>query len=229
VGRTPAGAPNELARAIVVSIERERELRGVSTPVLIRRTGLSANYFYKRVRLEAPFNLNDLQIIADALGASPRVFLEPALTAYEQTRASEGVRAPAEVLRERAQKVVAVWAANHPGRDVQAAVAAAVDGHANRISPRQWVRFTDGDAGTLTDDQLAAIATHFDVTPDYFRKAELGPVEDDIDAQIEIQLALADTGALRLAARQLGTADPAELRAIAAAIRTAAIGRGEHP
>jgi transcriptional regulator with XRE-family HTH domain len=229
MGRTPAGAPNELARAIVDAIERERERSGVSTPALIRRTGISANYYYKRTRLEAPFNVNDLQTIADALGISPRVFLEPAVDAYERMRDAEGIRAPTEVLAERASKALALWSARHPGRDVQVAVTAAVDARTTRITPRQWARFLDGDAGTLTDDQIAAIATFFDVTPDYFRRAELGRVEDDLDAQIEIQLALVDTGALGLAARQLGAGDPSELRAIASAIRTAAIGREEQP
>lgn len=73
----------------------------------------------------------------------------------------------------------------------------------------------------MTSDDLRAIADFFDVPPEYLLRIALPGVVDLVDARLEVEIALAETG-VGIAARSVNAASPAELLAIAEAIRAAA-------
>lgn len=67
----PAGPnpePRRLSRAFSVRVRFAMAEERVTVTALARAAGLSRNYLGKRVRDEAPWSLNDVEAICEALG-----------------------------------------------------------------------------------------------------------------------------------------------------------------
>ncbi|WP_291053630.1 helix-turn-helix transcriptional regulator [Herbiconiux sp.] len=63
---------------VIDVIENARRDADVSQAELIQRTGMGRNTFYKKLRGEVPFNTNDIDVIAEALGCDPMLILRTA-------------------------------------------------------------------------------------------------------------------------------------------------------
>jgi transcriptional regulator with XRE-family HTH domain len=221
VGRQGSGEPNEFSRAFVDAVDDLRIQRGITTPGLIARAGFSRGYYYKRTRGETSFNTNDVQTIAEALGVSVGELLEPAVTQMELLRAPRHEGLEPALLGLRLRKLVALHAARTPASPVDGALRAALAKRGRLLAGADWDRLLAGEPTEVTDDDLRAIADFFDVPAEYLLRMALPGVVDLIDARLEVEIALAETG-VGIAARSVNSASPAELRAIAEAIRAAA-------
>lgn len=72
------GAATDLSRAVSAEVKAQLARRRMEVDELAERTGKSRNYLYVRLRDQLPFNLNDLELIAQALGISGFTILEEA-------------------------------------------------------------------------------------------------------------------------------------------------------
>jgi transcriptional regulator with XRE-family HTH domain len=221
VGRQGSGEPNEFSRAFVDAVDDLRIQRGITTPALIAQAGFSRGYYYKRTRGETSFNTNDVQTIAEALGVSVGELLEPAITEMERLHAPRDERLEPALLGYRLRKLVALHVARTPAPPVDGAVRAALAKRGRLLAGADWERLLAGEQTDVTSDDLRAIADFFDVPSEYLLRIALPGVVDLVDARLEVEIALAETG-VGIAARSVNAASPAELLAIAEAIRAAA-------
>jgi transcriptional regulator with XRE-family HTH domain len=222
VGRQGSGEPNEFSRALVDAVDALRVQRGVSTPALIARAGFSRGYYYKRTRGETSFSTNDVQTIAEALGVPVRTLLEPAITATDRRDpAATDDRPDAALIGYRLRKLVALHVARTPAPPVDRAVRAALAKRGRLLAGADWEHLLAGEPTDVTDDDLRTVAEFFDVPAEYLLRVAVPGIVDVLDARLEVETALAETG-VGIAARSVNAASPAELLAIADAIRAAA-------
>lgn len=203
------------------AVDDLRVQRGVSTPALIERAGFSRGYYYKRTRGETPFSTNDVQTIAEALGVPIRTLLEPAIAASDRRDEPGSDRPDAALLGYRLRKLVALHVARTPVPPVDRAVRAALAKRGRLLAGADWEQLLAGGPTEVTDDDLRAVADFFDVPAEYLLRVAMPGIVDVLDARLEVETALAETG-VGIAARSVNAASPAELLAIAEAIRTAA-------
>ena len=76
VARRPAPGPTDFSRRVVRAVETLRDRARLTNTELIRAAGISANYFYIRLRGEAPFTTNDIEKLAGAFGVEPYEVLQ---------------------------------------------------------------------------------------------------------------------------------------------------------
>jgi transcriptional regulator with XRE-family HTH domain len=82
----PAGKmqeSRELARAVSAEIRATLARQNMLIKDLARKSGISQGYMGKRLRDEAPLNLNDLQVICDVFGKDVVAFMSTAIDAAE--------------------------------------------------------------------------------------------------------------------------------------------------
>ena len=214
VARGETGKANEFSRLVAAAIDAERRRQSVPAPELVRRIPLSESYYYKRMRGEAPFNTNDIQIIADALKVAPGEILRTVLAPVEARTA------PLSVTVSRIRRLAAVWSSERPDRDVVTDLAR----HLTRVVVGVDVtRLLSGgdEQAELSDAAIAATAEFFEVPANYLRIEDLSGDLERLDAQLDVDLALIEAGASRFATRASSTLDAPDLRHVAAAIRGA--------
>ena len=56
---------------LVRAVSTLRDAAGMTNQELIERSGMSASYYYARLRGAAPFDTNDIEKLAHALGTHP--------------------------------------------------------------------------------------------------------------------------------------------------------------
>jgi transcriptional regulator with XRE-family HTH domain len=82
----PAGKmqeSRELARAVSAEIRATLARQNMLIKDLAKQSGISQGYMGKRLRDEAPLNLNDLQAICDVFGKDVVAFMTAAIDAAE--------------------------------------------------------------------------------------------------------------------------------------------------
>ena len=77
---------------VVAEIKRAIQESGLMDKDVIRITGISQDYFYKRMRGDAPFNTNDISKIADALGMDAFIILRRAAIKHDRMSGEERQR-----------------------------------------------------------------------------------------------------------------------------------------
>lgn len=70
MGRKGMNSSDEFSNEVAREIQRAIETAGISNAEVMRRTHISQDYFYSRMRGEKPFNTNDVSRIAEAIGAN---------------------------------------------------------------------------------------------------------------------------------------------------------------
>jgi transcriptional regulator with XRE-family HTH domain len=73
----------ELARAIADEVRATLARQNILIKDLARKSGISPGYLGKRLRNEAPLNLNDVQAICEVFDKDVQAFLAAALDAAE--------------------------------------------------------------------------------------------------------------------------------------------------
>jgi transcriptional regulator with XRE-family HTH domain len=220
MGRQPIGTPTEFSRQITRTIEELRAQTGISNSDLIGASGLSANYYYIRMREEAPFNTNDLGHIAAALDVDPVDILRrasgPATVEHIDTRT---VRVEGRELARRLRLLTT--STPDRGTDIfePDALVAHLAQNGTTFSAERWdALLVETDSMRISRKLLNTIASYFEVDAAYLDNTNVSEVSKRIDARLEFQQALRATGAQTVAARALGDISPDALRAITKAI-----------
>ena len=84
-GKQPESGP--LARAFAAEVRAALARRRITVKKLALDTGLSPNYMGKRLRDEAPFTLNDVEVICEKLDADSESFRQAAAKALREAGA----------------------------------------------------------------------------------------------------------------------------------------------
>jgi len=79
----------ELAIAVAAEVRATLARQNMLIRDLSKKSGISPGYLGKRLRNEAPLNLNDLQAICDVFDKDVQTFLAAALAAGDGSKASK--------------------------------------------------------------------------------------------------------------------------------------------
>ncbi|WP_420369464.1 XRE family transcriptional regulator [Curtobacterium sp. L1-20] len=211
---TALGGADEFSRAVAHAIEDARSAAGLTTRELIKRSGLSPNYYYRRARGELPFTTNDMSALAAACDVSVGALWTRAQAEIVPKAASD-----ADVVAGRVNKLLAVARAQFPRMDLQAALLSSDVARDAGLAAPQWHALLSGELSAVTREHRAAVAAFFGVPEEYLLTTEVSDVIDDVDARLDVQEAFAQTGAHGASSRGPGATTPASLRALARAIR----------
>jgi transcriptional regulator with XRE-family HTH domain len=83
MGRMATGVAGAYSRAMAGEVRAELARRGLDQNRLAEATGLTTSYLSTRLRGERPFNLNDIEDIANALDMSPLLLMQRAESAVK--------------------------------------------------------------------------------------------------------------------------------------------------
>ncbi|MDY0830767.1 helix-turn-helix transcriptional regulator [Microbacterium sp. BG28] len=78
MGQKPIGTARGFAQRVTEVIDERRRELGMSKASLISESGMPANTFHTRMRGDRPFDLNDIELLATALGCEPELILREA-------------------------------------------------------------------------------------------------------------------------------------------------------
>ncbi len=91
MGTRAYSADDDFSRAVTARIDQAIRDAGISKADLIKKTGLSHNYVYKRLRGEGPWTTHDIDLISRALDIEPLT-----LMAGASKTADSGMKADSE-------------------------------------------------------------------------------------------------------------------------------------
>jgi len=77
-----------LAKAVAAEVRATLARQNLLIKDLAEQSGLSKGYLGKRLRDEAPLNLNDFEAICEALGKDAQAFMNAAIKAAQEPEAS---------------------------------------------------------------------------------------------------------------------------------------------
>jgi hypothetical protein len=187
---------------------------------LIERSGMSATYYYARMRAAAPFDMNDIEKLARALGTHPHEISRIAASASDADEFEPKVSTDPSELRRRLTCI-----AHAPGLDGSAfEVGGLIAYLAERgvlLRAPEWSALLAGTAGVAVRRRvLEGVAEYAGITSTYL--VDLADVEavDSVEANLEFREALKVSGADSISARAVGEVSPAALRAIAQSLRS---------
>ncbi len=190
-------SPTEYSRRVVANLERIRRAKGISNAILMAGSGLSNNYFYTRLRNEAPFTTDDLAAMSVVLKIEPEELSE--------------VRVPV------ADPMIRI-AANELERRIRKLNDGTVTAESELTSRGVQVARQAGSIFEVPETALVAIADEYDAPHAYLVNPGDAEVTERVEAELELRRALRRTGATPLAARALDSVTPEALRAIARSI-----------
>lgn len=176
---------------------------------LISRAGMTKSYYRSRAGFSLPYNTNDIEALASALGVSPEEVASPEAAPRVE------MRVPAAPLAARVRRLIQSQAAQE--HDLLA--------HLDGIDPA----VADGARGLLAavggtvvlDEEVLRLITHWaDVPTEYLTDHADETVTDRTDAELELRDAMRAAGASSIQFRALGEMSPDALRAIAQSLRS---------
>lgn len=212
--RSGSGA-SDYSRRVNAAVRQLTARAGLSNNELIRRSGMSLNYFYTRMRGEATFDTNDLDSIAqvldidvaDIIATADRIGVAPEAAAEsEDAERTARVTVNGYELARRMRVLLgsALTSEGIPGipaERLETLLNAAETFHARRAELEAVARYLDIPAAFLLDTSPSASAAR-------------------IEAEIDLRHALREQGAQPVAARALGGLNAQAIRAVAASVRS---------
>lgn len=208
MGKRASGAASSYSRRVSEAVKLVRARSGLSNADLIREAGFSTNYFYVRLRGEAPFDTNDLDRIARALNIEVEDITHTAssLNSENADLALDG--------RELARRLT--YLSNPVERSVTVVP----------IDETLWdgLRSATGRV-KVPLEVLTTLAAYFEVDVLYLTDFGQIDIAERIEAELDLSRALSSKGATPVATRALGALSPSAMRAVAESIRS--IERGD--
>jgi transcriptional regulator with XRE-family HTH domain len=203
---------SDYSRRVVANVERLRDQAGLTNAQIIAVSQMSRNYFYIRMRREAPFTTEDIVGLAKALNVEPAELSLPAERTETTLERYDGQKLSA--------RLHALVAANTSF--TFDALSTFMDALGTAISKGTWAALlADKREVRVSQSTLEGIAAYFEVDPRYLLNNRLDDVAERVEAEIEVTTALREAGATSISQRALGELSPADLRNLAQAIRSA--------
>lgn len=182
---------------------------------------MSASYFYARLRGDSPFDTNDIERLASALGTHPH---EISRVAASLDETDDDIEPRVELDRaELARRVVLLM--DSPltsGEDAdEEHLVSLLEGRGVAIEESELDALRDASStGPVKTRVLETLAEYVEVPPAYLLDFANDEARDAAEAQVEFRSALRASGASSIAARAVGDVSPAALRAIAESLRS---------
>lgn len=211
--------------ALVRAVTELRDASGLTNQELVDRAGMSASYFYARLRGDAPFDTNDIEKLAAALGTHPHEISRTAAAVGGDDDESIEPRVETDPI-ELGRRLAATAAA--PRGDGSAfdldALTAELAERGVVLAAGEWDDLREGRASSPVRSRvLEGVASYSAIPPEYLLQLDDAAAEEGAEAQFDFRLALRETGADSVSARAVGDISPTALRAIAQSLRS--IGR----
>ncbi|MCM3502779.1 helix-turn-helix domain-containing protein [Microbacterium sp. P26] len=209
MGRGAVGPPSRYSRRVVANVDRLRQAKGLTVGELLTRAGMTKSYYQSRAAFSLPYNTNDIEALAAALGVSPEELANP-----EAARRVE-MRVPAAPVAARVRRLIA----SHGSREAD--LTAYLDGidPALAESARALLVAT-ANTVVLDEEVLRAVTEWADVPAEYLTDYTDETVTDRTEAELELREAMREAGASSIQFRALGEMSPDALRAIAQSLRS---------
>lgn len=217
------GEASAWARAVASAVSELRNRVGLTVQELADRIDKDPSYLYGRLNGSAPFNINDWELLARALGVHPIEIarLAAKFAADEGHEMEPTIKLDPTELSRRLQVLEA--APRTAGPEFDAAVL--VDRAAEReieLTMEQWSQLRSGTAGDEVSVRvLDLVAEYTGVAAGYLTDLSDAGLAETTEAQLELRNAIREVGGESLLARSVGDVSPAALRAIAASLRAA--------
>jgi hypothetical protein len=193
---------------VVANVDRLRQAKGLTVGELLTRAGMTKSYYQSRAGFSLPYNTNDIEALAAALGVSPEELANPAAAPRIE------MRVPAGPIAERVRRLIA----SHGSRESD--LLAVLDGidPALAESARALLAATTNTV-VLDEEVLRAVTEWADVPAEYLTDYTDETVTDRTEAELELREAMREAGASSIQFRALGEMSPDALRAIARSLR----------
>lgn len=200
-----------------------RARAGLTVQELADRIDKDPSYLYSRLNGNAPFNVNDWEFLARALGVHPVEIarLAAKYAALEGEDLEPMVSIDPIELGRRLRLIEDAPRTAGPAFDTAALLDTAAE-HEIELTAEQWSQLRDGAAGTEVSARvLAVVAEYSGVALGYLTELADADLTSATEAQLDLRSALREVGGESMLARSVGEVSPAGLRAIAASLRAA--------
>jgi len=205
---------------LVRAISTLRDAAGMTNQELIDQSGMSASYFYGRLRGAAPFDANDIEKLAHALGTHPHEISRVAASIGETRDIEPMVDTEAKELGRRL--IAASRAPRLDGStfDVDGLVAELAD-RGVALDRDEWSALLAGESTSPVRVRvLEGVGAYAGVPTAYLLDLGDAAAVEAAEANFEFREALKASGADSVSARAVGEISPAALRAIAQTLRS---------
>ena len=207
--------------ALVRAVSSLRDASRLTNQELIERAAMSSSYYYARLRGDAPFDTNDIERLAAALGTHPHEISRMAASFSDGGDLIEPRVAidPAELGRR------LTYVSSSPRGDGsefdEAALRSELASRGVAVEVSEWGALLSGRSDvTVRARILRGVAEYASLPSAYLVDLSDLDALEAAEAQIDFRLALQQSGADSVSARAVGDVSPAALRAIAQSLRS---------
>jgi transcriptional regulator with XRE-family HTH domain len=206
----------DLVRAVSIL----RDAAGMTNQQLIEGSGMSTSYYYARMRGSAPFDANDLENLALALGTHPHEISRVAASLSEADEIEPRVETRPSELGRRLAAIVNAPRVDGSAFDVEA-LTAGLSERGVSLDAEEWASLVAGSAdASVRTRLLEGVADYAGLPPAYLLSLDDAEATEIAEANLEFREALKSSGADSVSARAVGEVSPAALRAIAQTLRS---------
>lgn len=205
---------------LVRAVSTLRDGAGMTNQQLIEASGMSTSYYYARMRGSAPFDANDLENLALALGTHPHEISRLASSLSETGEIEPRTETRPSELGRRIQAIVHAPRVDGSEFDVEA-LAAELSERGVSLDPDEWSALLAGSAEpSVRTRLLEGVADYAGLPPAYLLSLDDADAIEVAEANLDFRHALKSSGADSVSARAVGEVSPAALRAIAQTLRS---------
>lgn len=205
---------------LVRAVSTLRDAAGITNQELIDRSGMSASYFYGRLRGAAPFDANDIEKLARALNIHPHEISRVAASIGEAHEIEPTVETDPRELGRRLAAIARAPRLDGSDFDVDGFISDLADRGVS-LDREEWASLvTGGSRSPVRVRILEGVGAYAGVPTAYLLDLSDAAAVDAAEANFEFRDALKASGADSVSARAVGEISPAALRAIAQTLRS---------
>lgn len=209
--------------ALVRAVSALRDDSGLTNQELVERAEMSASYYYARLRGDAPFDTNDIEKLAAALGTHPHEISRIAASYGDD---GEDIEPRVQTVPDELGRRLTLLTTSPRGDGSSFSESALLTELGSRgiaVDAGEWAALSGGRAEpTVRARVLEGVAEYMSLPAGYLLDLNDAESADAAEAQIDFRLALQQSGADSVSARAVGDVSPSALRAIAQSLRSIA-------
>lgn len=220
MGRRSLGEAGAWSMDLVRAIAQLRDSAGITNQQLIERSDMSVTYYYARMRGAAPFDTNDIEKLARALGTHPHEISRVAASLSGANRIEPEVGTEPRELGRRLTLIARSPRADGSAFDLSGLIQDLAERGVS-LEQEEWGLLVSGDSDAAVRSRLLdGVAGYSGISSAYLLDLEDEEAKDAAEAGFEFRDALKASGADSVSARAVGEVSPAALRAIAQSLRS---------
>jgi transcriptional regulator with XRE-family HTH domain len=205
---------------LVRAVATLRDAAGMTNQELIDRSGMSSSYFYARLRGAAPFDTNDIENLAHALGTHPHEISRVAASIGDADQIEPKVPTEPRELGRRLTAIARAPRVDGSAFEVDGLIAVLAERGVS-LEVDEWSALLAGTGDTAVRVRvLEGIGEYAGIAAGYLLDLDDDEAAEAAEANLEFREALKVSGADSISARAVGEVSPAALRAIAQSLRS---------